>query len=122
MVDFLETNPTEFIIMRVGNNDEDYNKPSFKEKIERMYSDTRYRPPNGYYMGSAIPTVSNARGKIVVIRDHSGTVPGSGPFYDTVVKSQDYWDLVDNWDLYKKWKKVKDFAKETNKLTTFTKY
>lgn len=124
VIDFLNDNPSEFVIMRVKAEDDDYDKPAFRSAIRARYDMSEY---SGHLirrgMGcvgsnpvcSDIPTVADVRGKIVLIRDYEGTDSQDGPWIEDCSVAQNEWKLNSNWDLYDKWTKIKNFAIETDK-------
>ena len=70
IIDFLKTNPTEFVMMRMKPT---LQKDSILHLIQPVYTDSKYEPYL-YVNDQDIPTVGQVRGKIVPIRAH----PGSG--------------------------------------------
>ena len=72
IIDFLKSNPSEFVMMRVKpyfNYDIDYD---FLSYIQAVYTNSKYEPYL-HVNDHDIPTVGEVRGKIVPIRKHSGS-------------------------------------------------
>ncbi len=78
VVDFLSENPSEFVIMIVKAEDNNYNRSAFLSAIEKRYdeyADHLYLNYMGCRDGACtyIPTVEEVRGQIVIIREHYGS-------------------------------------------------
>jgi hypothetical protein len=101
---FLYLNPKEFILMAL--------KPEHtEEKCTRSYEDTvRWyigQNPNFWYTKESIPTLGEARGKIVLINRFKGTnlgIPFSG---DLVNHNLDTWE-VDVREFYQYWVRTEE--------------
>ncbi len=66
--EFLADNPTETIIMSVK---EEYNSDNITQSFEETFLDYVAKNPSGWYTGSTVPSLGNARGKIVLFRRFS---------------------------------------------------
>jgi 1-phosphatidylinositol phosphodiesterase len=62
---FLSSNPTETIIMSVR---EEYAAANSTNTFEQTFDSYTQQNPSGWYLGPTIPTLSEARGKIVLLR------------------------------------------------------
>ena len=101
---FLAANPSETVMMRVG---EEYNAAntnlSFAEIFMNYANDARYS--QYFWRGnSSNVALKEVRGKIVLMRNFSGIDFGI-PYGQ--MNAQDAYNLNTNWDLYSKWEKVK---------------
>lgn len=67
-VDFLGFNPSEFVIMSV-KNDADDESQEFQDLVEQYFADSRIAEK--IWKGTRLPTVKEARGKIVPLRRYS---------------------------------------------------
>ena len=114
--EFLETNPSETIFMRIQ-------KEHNEEKVTRSFEDTfkiaYWEPRSNLFWNpnkstnKTNPKLSETRGKIVVLQkfDAKGTY---GVRWPDNFEIQDEYHLNTNWDLYDKWTKVKDHLTNAN--------
>lgn len=113
--DFLQKNPSEFILMRVKKEHTEENntrkfEDTFSEYVNK-YSDIIFNSGGDSYF----PTVYDARGKIIFLDQipTTGKYPSFGiKYYNFNV--QDAYSVSTNWDLYGKWEKVKKHLEESS--------
>ncbi|MCK4023372.1 phosphatidylinositol-specific phospholipase C [Streptococcus suis] len=113
VISFLESHPTETVLMRIkqehtGENDrrmlELFTK--YYEKYKESFWD-REKSENPYN-----PRLSEFRGKILILSDVYSIYQGIN--YREVIK-QDEYHLGSNWDLYRKWESVKSQIEKSDK-------
>lgn len=101
MIQFLDSNPSEVLIMRVKEEyDAAENTNTFADAVKDNIPGGR---PDRFWMKDSIPTVGEARGKIVILTDFY-CEPAIGIRYGDL-DIEDHWDVssVDN-----KWPKVQE--------------
>lgn len=69
---FLKSNPTEAVIMSMK---EEYNSSDNARTFEQTFNAYVARNPRQWYLGSSIPTLGQARGKIVLFRRFGAALP-----------------------------------------------
>ncbi|AQS08910.1 1-phosphatidylinositol phosphodiesterase precursor [Clostridium saccharobutylicum] len=74
-ISFLDKNPTECIIMSVK---EEYDASNNTESFEKTFDSYVAKTSNRWYLGSNIPTLNQARGKIVLVRRFSSNSSSKG--------------------------------------------
>lgn len=113
VIAFLDDHPTETVLMRVKEEGSgDGNTKSFVEVFDSYVNDSRYK--DHFYTGTsnvASIKLSDVRGKIVVMRDFTGSTFGLSYSSSDI---QDAYNLDTNWDLYSKWTKVKNQLNDAN--------
>ena len=131
VVEFLRQNRGETVLMRVKQ--ERTNDPDrFEDVFRRRYWNKDEYKNHFWKWTSGNPTLSEVRGKIVVLQDfarkqcpereHKPDVPATLPHPDfglcyNSFLDQDYFALNGNADLYNKWAKVKKHLADANKDT-----
>src|SRR6266404_2232831 len=126
---FLRQNPGETVLMRV-KQERTNDPPRFEDVFRRRYWNKDEYNKHFWKWTSENPTLSEMRGKIVVLQDFARwqcperkpdvpvTVPH--PDYGLCYNSfldQDYFALDGNEDLYNKWEKVKKHLADANEDT-----
>jgi len=106
---FLEVNPSEFILMRVKEEYEaSNNSRSFEATFESYWEDYKsviWSPT------TQKPRVKDIRGKIVVLDNFSSTnTYGLNYGSHQLFEIQDNFHFTTNWDLYNKWVKVRNMV------------
>jgi 1-phosphatidylinositol phosphodiesterase len=128
--EFLQDNPTETIIMRLG----DAGVPDEKD-CTQTYEETFLWYRDSYAYGSCIATTSTTdystmqtlgavRGKVVILQDFSGGWHGYDyQNYGDLMDMQNEYDLSTIFDRDNKWDIVKDFFQYTDgNASTFTEW
>lgn len=107
VVAFLKANPTETVLVRM--KEEDHGSPntnSFEDAfLEQVYNHFRTASPGIFWEGYGMPTLGQARGKIVILHAFPAGRAYGVPYSSADI--QDEYTLKTNWDLYDKWLKVK---------------
>lgn len=115
-VAFLQNNPTETIIMRIrrelDQSEEDSTKTMDEKVIERI---EKYGGERRFWTARVMPTLGEARGKVVILYDYNGATVGIN-----------YWtlDIADMWDvnticwcaINTKWDNVRSHLDEANDI------
>lgn len=121
---FLNANPGETVVMRLGANNGSGNTRSYIETLNTYLADNgakRWAPTNNN------PTLNEIRGKFVILQEFGGTAPDGrayGISYNRL-DIQDEYALTTNWDLYNKWSAVKNHlnkSKNGNRNTLYMNY
>lgn len=113
VVSYLDYNPSEVFLMRIKEEYQpDGNTRPFNETVQAAIGNF---PEGRFYLKNYIPSMSECRGKIILLRDFSDSSFGI-PFWSA--------DLEDTWKAEEdeKWDKVKahlDRAKESSGDTLF---
>jgi hypothetical protein len=81
-IQFLQANPGECILMGIGGAWDDINNKQVSinpiGSFEDVFNRYRQMHPNFWYLGDAIPTLDEVRGKIVLLRGFSTVQPPKG--------------------------------------------
>lgn len=113
---FLEAHPGEVILMSIKQEDE--NNASFPSAIASAIAED----PDLWYTANKLPTLVDARGKIVLLRRYAGASIGINcwdGFADNTaftmnngvsMKVQDYYSLEESSNLSAKWNKITTLA------------
>lgn len=116
LTDFLRAHPTETIVMRLKDEDTPAeNTRSYEDTLNWYINDnpdTRdrlgehlWRPPATY--DGSFPTLGEARGKIVVIRNFGAVEPFGPRWANAHMDIQDTYELADLADVQRKWDLVR---------------
>lgn len=121
---FLNENPSETVIMRLGPDEGDGNTRSYTETLNSYLADNgskRWSPTINN------PTLNEIRGKFVILQKFSGYAPDGRPYgisyYNLDI--QDDYALSTNWELYNKWSAIKNHLKKSkngNRNTLYMNY
>ncbi|PMM00625.1 hypothetical protein BCT63_19730 [Vibrio kanaloae] len=110
--DFLDENPSETVLMRIKKEQPDLSLVfNFEENINHhinLFSDTFWNTGSSSY----IPSLGEVRGKVVILKDYSGSQIAGIPYSQFDI--QDKFSMSNNWDLYDKWLSVKEHLKKAN--------
>jgi len=97
---FLEAYPSETIVMRVK---EEYNASGNSRTFAQTFDDYRQKSARYWYTENRVPTLGEARGKIVLVTQHGDHgIPWGN------LNIQDDYDVPTVFHLNKKWNKVRD--------------
>lgn len=99
-IDFLKSNPTECIIMCIKEEFDAYdNTRSFEETFNSYVM----KNPDMWYFTTSVPTLNEARGKIVLMRRFPGSRgisatnwPDNTTFTNSFLRVQDYYNISSN--------------------------
>ncbi|MCP3142623.1 phosphatidylinositol-specific phospholipase C domain-containing protein [Pyxidicoccus xibeiensis] len=117
-IQFLNANPRETLVMRVK-------KEHTEENVTRTFAQTfewyRDQPAFSPYIwrGSHVPTLGEARGKIVILDDFAG---GAYGIRWSALDLQDDWTVSTVFDIDDKWNKVRAHLERTNTGSPSTLY
>lgn len=113
IANFLRSNPTEFIIMRVKQEYKpENNKKTFDEVFEGYWANPAYPFLKVNGIDPDDITIEMLRGKILVLDNFSNSITYGTRYYDFNI--QDYWELATITKLYAKWEAVKEQLQITN--------
>ena len=114
--DFLRANPSETVIVSVK---EEYEAQNNTHSFEATFDNTLARNPAPWLLGSTIPTLNQARGKIVLLRRFSSAKPlgidasnwpDNQTFETKNLRVQDIYRVTDTDD---KWNSIEKLLKQT---------
>lgn len=109
---FLETHPSETILMRLHEEYKaDNNTRSIEETMDSYIKKYQKYFYSTYSFYEQNPQMSALRGKIFVIWDNfssTGSIPVTGTRFSWL-NLQDAYSVKTNWDLYNKWQIIKKF-------------
>lgn len=115
---FLQANPTEFVLLRVKQENSSASDAQMKVAFDSYYN--RYKSMF-YQENNYNPTVKQLRGKAVLLSDVASLHQYGIPYNN--LDKQDSYHLNSNWDLYSKWEKVRvQFNKSNDNRTNSTIY
>lgn len=110
--DFLDEHPSETVLMRIKKEKPDLSLVfNFEENVNHhinLFSDTFWHTDSSSY----IPNLSEVRGKVVILKDYSGSQVTGIKYSQFDI--QDNFSMSTNWDLYDKWLSVKEHLKKAN--------
>lgn len=110
--DFLNVHQEEMLVMRIRL--ENGNIPDFASKVE---AEMDSYPGLFYSGGSFDPTLGEARGQVILLRDYSGSSRGI-PW--SSLKIQDEWKVGNNWELSRKWNAIRNKLIDANDKSPHT--
>ena len=104
---FLREHPTETLLFRVKKEGDSKYPPtvSFEDAMERLYDSEEFA--NLFYLGTTTPTLSEVRGKIVLLRNYSSQKKRG--IYFSSLPMQDYFSLMEKGDMQRKFEYITDF-------------
>lgn len=114
---FLQNNPTETVLLKIGKEGEGENSNQTFEQIYQVYRNKSEYKSYFWNPDSSNPTLKDVRGKIVVLYNGSDFGDSSVTYNrdiginfqsESQIKKQDNYVLGTNWGLYDKWIAVKN--------------
>ena len=114
--DFLRAHPSETIVLSVK---EEYNAQDNTRSFEATFDDTIARNPAPWLLGSTVPTLNQARGKIVLLRRFKAATatgidasnwPDNQTFVRENLRVQDNYKVADADD---KWNSIQSLLDQT---------
>ncbi|XP_038054920.1 1-phosphatidylinositol phosphodiesterase-like [Patiria miniata] len=118
--EFLAAHPKEAVFMRVSEEYTPENNTKTFAQAVQIYVD-RY-PIGALYKGKGYPPMSEARGKLVVLRDYGGPATFGLPYGDMDIEDQ--WQIEDlsKEEIQKKWNAVRGHLEKAQLGPTGTMY
>lgn len=122
VVNFLRQNPSEFVLMRVRQEYSEETDDVFSKIFETYYNKNlsfMFDSNNGVNRN---PQIKEIRGKIVILRDFSGSSKGIS--YHNLIIQDDFEPEGNEVEdkIYNKWEKVKSFFGKANASSRSTPY
>jgi len=88
---FLKENPTECIIMSI--KDEHRDKSVTQDQFSAIFEKYRSKEPNFWYTSNRIPTLDQAKGKIVLIKRYGNDAMGGIGWGSSKLSIHDDWEV-----------------------------
>lgn len=107
---FLRAQPSEMVLMRVK---EEYTPSGNTRSFFETFNEIASEYPDLFWKGGHVPTLGQARGKVVLLQDFSGGVFPGSIWFGGILK-QDQWDVSSIRSLPEKIASITAFARRVN--------